>query len=208
MNIFTWGIAKKDTTTGTLLEVGEDLVFVANKDKLGNMNIGEKYLLLYWRDNTGELIGTEKMDQHILDKIEEGEYTRKQKVKGYIYRETPLGLKVYFDNKYSGILYKNEIFGEYEFGKEIDVYIKTIRDDLKVDLSLRPVGYVDSSKETQQIILDKLNESGGELKLFDKSDPEEIRSQLGVSKKKFKEAIGTLYKSKKISISKEGIKNS
>ncbi|MCA9381884.1 hypothetical protein KC660_00570 [Candidatus Dojkabacteria bacterium] len=136
----------------------------------------------------------------ISDTVPEGVYTQNQQVRGYIHSITPLGYRVCFDDKYFGLLYKDEISGEYELNQKVDVYIKKVREDFKVDLSVQKVGYIESSKDVRTKILEALKKSNGVLRLSDKSSPELIFNELGMSKKKFKDGIGSLYREKVIVI--------
>lgn len=136
----------------------------------------------------------------ISDTVPEGVYTLNQQVHGYIHSITPLGYRVCFDDKYFGLLYKDEISGDYKLGQQVDVYIKKVREDLKVDLSVQKIGYLESSKDVRIRILDALKENNGVLRLSDKSSPALIFNELGMSKKKFKDGIGSLYREKMIVI--------
>ena len=136
----------------------------------------------------------------ISDTVPEGVYTQNQQVHGYIHSITPLGYRVCFDDKYFGLLYKDEISGEYELNQKVDVYIKKVREDFKVDLSVQKIGYIESSKDVRTKILEALRKNNGVLRLSDKSSPELIFNELGMSKKKFKDGIGSLYREKVIVI--------
>ena len=102
------------------------------------------------------------------------------------------------------LLYENEIFEPIETSMQIEGYIKKIREDGKYDVSLKPQGFLNVIESNCSLILDKLKITG-ELKLSDKSNPDEIIQQLQLSKKAFKRAIGVLYKEKKIIIEKSRI---
>jgi predicted RNA-binding protein (virulence factor B family) len=103
------------------------------------------------------------------------------------------------------LLYENEIFQTLRRGQKIDGFVKTIRDDLKLDLVLHEVGYKKVMTLTDAI-LEALHENGGELAVGDKSDPETIYALFSVSKKVFKQAIGALYKQKQIEIENNAIR--
>jgi predicted RNA-binding protein (virulence factor B family) len=109
------------------------------------------------------------------------------------------------NNTHWGLLYENEIFQTLQRGQRIDGYIKTIRDDLRLDLSLHETGYGKVTSLTDRI-LQMLSDNGGELAVGDKSEPETIYALFGVSKKVFKQAIGALYKQKHIIIDKTTIR--
>lgn len=121
-----------------------------------------------------------------------------------VIRETQLGFVVLIDDAEEGLLFKSDVFEPLEKGQEVKGYIKTIREDGKIDVSLRPQGFrnaidVDCDKILQRLKVDK------QLFLTDKSSPEEIKSTLQMSKKAFKKAIGFLYKRKVILLQKDHI---
>ena len=127
-----------------------------------------------------------------------------EKVGLLIERKTNIGFSVLINGSFKGLLYENEIFEPVETSMEIEGYIKKIREDGKYDVSLKPQGFLNVIESNCSLILDKLKITG-ELKLSDKSNPDEIIQQLQLSKKAFKRAIGVLYKKKKIIIEKSRI---
>lgn len=104
-----------------------------------------------------------------------------------------------------GVLYKNEVFQTLRKGQHIDGFIKHIREDLRLDLTLHQMGYAKVTSLTDRI-LQMLHDNGGELAIGDKSEPEKIYALFCVSKKVFKQAIGALYKQKQIEIEKTKIR--
>lgn len=126
------------------------------------------------------------------------------KVDLIIEQQTPMGYIVLINDEFEGLLYSNEIFSDVEEGMETEGYIKKIREDNKIDVSLRPQGFravIDSDVDK---VLTKLEEKGFIL-LTDKSSPESIKFHLQMSKKAFKKAVGNLYKQKLIVISDDRI---
>lgn len=120
-------------------------------------------------------------------------------VKLFINKETSLGYSVVINQEYEGLLYRNEVFQDIEEGITVDGFVKKIREDGKVDVSLQPQGFRKVIDKDVDAILRKLKESrDGSLRLTDKSSPEAIKFQLQMSKKAFKKAIGNLYKRKMI----------
>ncbi len=115
-----------------------------------------------------------------------------------------MGINVIINNSYKGLLYDNELFQAVTEGDRITGYIKNVRPDNKIDVSLQKQGYV-SVEPNAQKILQKLNDNDGFLNITDKSDPIIILAKLEMSKKTFKKAIGSLYKQKIIRIEKDGI---
>ena len=112
---------------------------------------------------------------------------------------TPLGYTVLINEMYEGLLYKNEVFSDVEEGMRTVGYVKKIREDEKVDVSLRPQGFKNVIDGDAEILLEKLKEKGF-LLLTDKSSPESIKFHMQMSKKAFKRAVGNLYKKKLIHI--------
>ncbi len=117
---------------------------------------------------------------------------------------TDIGIKVIIDGRYEGMLYKNEVFRKLSIGEQVEGYIKKIRDDNKIDVTLRKGGF-DDVKDARTVIIEKLNEHTGFLPLSDNSPPGLIKEQLEMSKKLFKKAIGGLYKDEIIEIKQDGI---
>ena len=128
------------------------------------------------------------------------------KVQLIIETETNLGFTVLIDEEYDGLLYRNEIFQDLEEGMEVTGYIKTLREDGKVDVSLRPQGFRNVINSDVDKVLHKLEASReGFVLLTDKSSPESIRFLMQMSKKAFKIAVGNLDKQKRITIESERI---
>ena len=121
-----------------------------------------------------------------------------------IWQKTDLGFKAIIDNKYSGLLYENEIFRALETGMQMKAFVKQVREDGKVDLILQKPGFekVDDFSKT---LLEYIREHGGRINLNDKSPAEDIYDTFGVSKKTFKKGVGDLYKKRLISLHETGI---
>ncbi len=154
-------------------------------------------------DNQGRIAASTDLKQHILD---EANYVKEgDKVSLIIARKTDLGFKAVVNNTFWGVLYHNEVFQALREGQRITGYIKKIRDDRKVDLSLNQSGIRQIDTPLFEQIITRLKENNGTLPLSDKSSPEAINAAFGVSKKVFKQAIGHLYKNKQIVLTKESI---
>ncbi len=121
-----------------------------------------------------------------------------------ILRMTPMGFVVSIEETEEGLLHNNEIFQPIEQGMEIQGYIKNIREDGKIDVSLRPQGFRNVIEKDCDFILSKIKERGV-LFLTDKSPADLVISQLQMSKKSFKKAVGVLYKQKKIILKPDSI---
>ncbi|MGB1319042.1 MAG: hypothetical protein ACPG5W_12570, partial [Flavobacteriales bacterium] len=128
-----------------------------------------------------------------------------EEVELVVYNETDLGFQVLINQKYGGLVYHNEVFEDLEIGDSTKGFIKQIRPDKKIDVSLQPLGVAGIEPNSKKI-LDVLNANRGILKLSDKSAPEDIERELQMSKKAFKKAIGGLYKKKLIVIDKNEIR--
>jgi predicted RNA-binding protein (virulence factor B family) len=123
-----------------------------------------------------------------------------------IERETPLGYIVLIEEEWEGLLYKNEVFTDLEEDTEVIGYIKNIREDGKIDVSLRPQGFLNVIDTNVDKVLEKLKESPeGYILVTDKSSPDAIRFHLNMSKKSYKKALGNLYKQKLIAITSDRI---
>ena len=128
------------------------------------------------------------------------------KVQLFIKSETALGYIVTINEEFEGLLYRNEVFQDIEENMEIEGYIKTIREDGKIDVSLRPQGFRNVIDKDVDKVLEKLkNSRDGYLLLTDKSSPESIKFQLQMSKKAFKKAVGNLFRNKLIVLKEDRI---
>lgn len=168
------------------------------------LEVGKSYLVKVFLDEKNRIAATTKIDRFITD--EAVDFTVGQKVSLLITDKTELGVKAIINNTHWGMLYGNELFQPLRKGQKLEGYIKQIREDHKIDLSLQQPGYGKVLSLTDNILL-KLKENGGTLMLSDKSPPEAIYAVFGVSKKVFKQAIGALYKKQLITLDKTaGIK--
>jgi predicted RNA-binding protein (virulence factor B family) len=130
--------------------------------------------------------------------------SEKEMVELIVFSQSELGFDVAINKKHTGIIYRNEVFRPIDIGDKMNGYVKKIREDGKIDVSLQPEAseHVDHSSE---VILHALNANEGRLDLTDKSSPEEIYRILHMSKKTFKKAIGGLYKRRMIKIQNDHI---
>ena len=167
------------------------------------LEMGKSYLVKLFIDNQNRLLATTKIEKFIA---EEGFYFKAgQKVSLLIADKTDLGIKAIVNNTHWGMLYENELFQPVQKGQKLDGFIRQIREDNKIDLTLHQPGYGKVDELTDKILA-KLKDNQGFLPLSDKSPPEAIYNAFGVSKKVFKQAIGALYKQKLVVIEKDGIK--
>lgn len=185
--------------SGAFLDWGiiKDL-FVPYKEQKGKMQEGKRYMVyVYIDDATGRITGTTKFKRNPV--YQDITLKKGEKVSLIMMNETELGWNVVINQKYIGLVYQSEVYKKiYPLSEEVG-YIKNIREDGKIDVSLQPQGFENIDTYKQQI-LSKLEENYGLIYLSDNSTPEEIKSELMMSKKNFKKAIGSLYKDKKIEI--------
>ena len=128
-----------------------------------------------------------------------------QKVSIIIGKETSLGFIVLIEESFEGLVYKSEVFSDLEEGITTVGYIKNIREDEKIDVSLRSLGYRNTIEDDKAKILHQLTQKNGVVQLTDKSSPESIKFHLQMSKKAFKRALGALYKEKKVLLHQDRI---
>jgi predicted RNA-binding protein (virulence factor B family) len=190
---------------GAFLDWGlmKDL-FVPFREQKMKMLEGNTYVVFVYLDlDTDRVAASAKLDQFLDETpppFEQGE-----EVEIIIAQKTDLGFKVIINETHWGLIFKNEIIGNIRIGDKRKAYIKNLRDDDKIDVSLQKEGYdrIDSVSKT---ILQKIEDEGGFLALTDKSSPEEISATFGISKKAFKKAIGALYKQRLIELDTQGIR--
>ncbi|ALI98416.1 CvfB family protein [Rufibacter tibetensis] len=189
---------------GAFMEWGlEKDLFVPFKNQHDALYPGQWALVyVYLDENSDRLVGSTKLGPFLnYDPItlEEGD-----EVQLLIGPEKALGYQVIVNNKYLGMLYRNEVFRTLQPGEYTQGYLKKVREDNKLDVSLQKQGY-DEVREATETVLAKLEEANGHLPLTDKSTPELIYQTLGMSKKTFKKALGALYKRGDVQLLPEGI---
>ena len=142
--------------------------------------------------------------EHLIEHVDPDEFARWEEVDLEIYAFTDLGFKVAINDQYTGLVYNNQVYENYEEGQKLKGYITGVREDGRIDVSLQP----DKGRHVHSTfdkILKHLKDSGGKSKFGDNSSPEDIKREFQISKKVFKQAIGGLYKQGKIIITEEGI---
>ena len=179
-------------------------IFVPKSQQLLKMIPGGEYLVkLYVDERTGRIAASEKIDHFISN--DEISVKELESVDLLIYRRTDIGYLVIINNKHTGVLHFNEVYQVIETGDKLKGYIKKISPGNKIDVVVGRPGYQRVEDETEKI-LRLLNENNGYLPYHDKSDPDDIYSFFGMSKKTFKMTTGSLYKQRKIVFTKTGIK--
>lgn len=159
-------------------------------------------LVKVYLDDQNRIAASTYLNHYISDEahyLQEGD-----EVELIISGKTDLGFKAVVDDNFWGALYHNEVFQPLREGQKLTGYIKKIREDKKIDLSLNKTGHTHVAPVTE-LIIQRLKDNDGFLELSDKSSPEAINAAFGVSKKVFKHAIGALYKQRRITLSKTSI---
>lgn len=158
---------------------------------------------VYLDDATKRVVASAKIEKFIGNKFPD--YKRGTKVDILVYQQTEIGYKAIVDNLYSGMLYGNELYRDITPGERMEAYVKNVRDDGKIDLTLS--GFAgDRVQQLADRIYGWMVENGGEVSLCDKSSPDEIKGVLSCSKKDFKKAVGQLFKARKIDLKPDGMK--
>ena len=202
---FQYMEVKSVNQVGAFLEWGimKDLL-VPYKEQNGRMREGGWYLVYVRLDEkSGRIMASARINK-FLNNVPP-EYDQNESVDLIVADETDIGYKVIINNRHWGMVYRSEVFQRLEKGEHLRGYVKEVRDDDKIDVSLTPLGY-QKVEGISAIILDSLKAQGGFLAVHDKSNPDLIYSLFRCSKKSFKQAIGSLYKQQLITIERDGIR--
>lgn len=189
---------------GAFMDWGlEKDLFIPFREQARPMEKGKRYLVFMYLDHeTNRLAGSSKISQFLDNEnltVEEGE-----EVDLIVSHITDIGINVIINERHKGLLYKDQVYQDLRTGDRLTGYIKTIRPDNKIDVSIQQSGFA-GIEPNAELILEELKASRGFLRLNDNSHPEDIKTVLKMSKKTFKKAIGTLYKQKLIEIKEDGI---
>lgn len=189
---------------GVFLDWGlEKDLFVPFSEQNTKMERGQWYVVkVILDDRTDRIIASARIEK-FLKHIPEG-LSENQEVNLLPFEQTDLGIKSVVNDQFLGMLYHNEIFKPVRLGEPIKGYVKKLRSDYKIDLSLQKTGY-EEVLDSKEVLWEKLKSKQGFLALTDKSEPEEIYAQLQMSKKNFKKAVGGLFRERRISIQPDGI---
>lgn len=193
---------------GAFLYAGQakDL-FLPFAEQTRDVRVGQKVLIYVYLDNNDRLTASMRVDRNIsrdVDHLEDG-----QKVELQICAQTDIGFKAIIDGKYMGVLYADEVFKPLHYGQKIDGFIKKVRPDLKVDLTLDDPAKSGhrAAEGIDDLILEKLETSpDGFLAINDKTPADQIYEMFAVSKKKYKIALGGLYRQRLITVEENGIR--
>lgn len=189
---------------GAFMDWGmEKDLLVPYSEQRQRMQTNRSYpVYMYLDSKTDRLVGTCKVDRYL--KLDELTVEKDQEVDLLICNPTEIGINVIINDIHKGLLYDNELFQAVSPGERIRGYIKNIRPDNKIDVSIQKQGY-ESIEPNAERILQKLKDNGGHLNITDKTDPVIILARLEMSKKVFKKSIGLLYKKKLIKLGEDGI---
>lgn len=179
-------------------------VFVPISQQEKRMRPGDRrFVKLYIDEQTGRVAAMEKISKLLSNydlTVSEGE-----PVDILVYEKTDIGYKVIINGKHLGLLHNNEVFKAIDLGDKLKGFVKNIRPDNKIDISLGTKGYAKVQEEEERI-LNLLRNNNGFLPYNDKSGPEEIYTFFGMSKKTFKMTLGALYKKRLIEFTNDGTK--
>jgi predicted RNA-binding protein (virulence factor B family) len=188
---------------GAFLDWGlEKDLLVPKQEQRRPMSVSQSYLVYVKQDAGNRLVASSKIDR-FLDKTPP-RFKPQQEVKLIIAEETPLGRKVIINHSHWGLIFSSDLFKPLHYGQKETGFIKAVRPDGKIDVSLRAAGK-ECRNKLEASILEALKANDGFLPLHDKSPAKAIQTQFGESKKNFKQAIGRLYKQRLIALKENGI---
>lgn len=178
-------------------------LFVPFREQKMKMQKGKRYVVYVHLDEESYRIVASAKVEHFLS-TEKPDYQPGQEVEVLVWQRTELGYKVIVENKFSGMLYHNEIFQPLEVGMRLTAFIKQVRPDGKIDLVLQKAG-ARKVDDFSEVLWQYIKDNDGFTPLNDKTDAEVIYHTFGVSKKTFKKAVGDLYKKRRIVLEEDGI---
>lgn len=194
------------TQIGSFLDWGllKDL-FIPFREQTSRLDVGKSYVVYVYVDpNSDRIVASRRLNRHLSK--EPATYKPGEQVELMVYAKTDLGYKALINGQHSGVIFANEVFRKLPPGAQLKGYVSQVRQDGKIDLSLNAPGRAHIG-DLESRIMQELDMRGGVWKLCDSSPPEDIYRELGVSKKVFKQATGALYRDRKITISKDGIRS-
>lgn len=190
---------------GAFLDWGlmKDL-FVPFREQKMKMIKGNKYVVhVHLDEESYRIVASAKVEKYLQK--DKAPYKSGEEVDILVWQKTDLGFKVIADNKYSGMIFKNEIFQNVQVGMKLKAYVKHVREDGKIDFELQQGG-IRKVSDFSEVLLEYIKKNGGSTTVNDKTDAEVIYQTFGVSKKTFKKAVGDLYKKRLIVLEENGIK--
>lgn len=197
-------VVSQNPGIGAFLDWGlEKDLLLPRREYAGGIHVGSFALVYIMLDERSDrIVASARLNRHL--NLTPPAYSEGQAVRLIIESETPLGYRAIIDGAHLGLLYGSESGSQLVVGKQIDGFIRTVRSDGKIDLGLDPAGHQRIAPLSEKVI-EALKKSGGRLPYHDRSSPEEIREVFGMSKKAFKQAIGVLYRERRLVISPDGI---
>jgi predicted RNA-binding protein (virulence factor B family) len=206
LNQFAFLRVTSVSNVGAFMDWGlEKELMVPFREQRQKMQEGRWYIVYLDVDRkTDRLFATNKIEKRLKNEnltVKEGDA-----VDLMVMQKTDLGFSVIVNQKHEGLIFESDIFSKLNIGDKIKGYVKQIRADNKIDISLQPIGFKNFNDPNCEMILDKLKSKKGFLPITDKSTPDEVYATFGISKKAYKKAIGTLYKQRKISLQEDGIR--
>lgn len=189
---------------GALLDWGLSRpLFLPSREMTMRMRVDRSYLVYVYYDLvTRQIIATSRIDQYL--NVSPAKYEFNDEVDILIASRHERGYKVIVNNAHWGMIYESEIFQEIEIGALYTGYVKNVREDGKIDISLQPLGFK-VTDDLSEIIMDELHKNNGILRVSDRSDAGLIAEMFGCSKKSFKKSIGVLFKQRLIEIHEDYI---
>jgi predicted RNA-binding protein (virulence factor B family) len=179
-------------------------LFCPFKEQAFKMKAGGWYLVhCYLDEETERLVASSKTNRFLDNK--ELTVSKFDEVDLIVSHPSEIGMNVIVNKKHLGLVFKDDIFKDISVGDRLKGIVKKVRQDNKLDILLSQIGYR-NIEPNAEIILKELNDNSGFIPLHDKSDPDDIKHQLQMSKKSFKKAIGALYKERLITIESDGIR--
>lgn len=180
-------------------------LFIPFAEQQHALSKGRHTLVKVYLDNQGRLAGSTRIDHWIKD--EPGNLTRGEKVDVIVGDKTELGFKAIINHESWGLLYSNELFQRISKGQHLEAFVNRVRKDGKIDLSLTQPGFSQGKMDkASAAVLAAMEANQGFLPLTDKSPPEEIYARFKFSKKVFKQAVGVLYKARRITLESDGMR--
>ncbi|MGE0633672.1 MAG: S1 RNA-binding domain-containing protein [Pseudobdellovibrionaceae bacterium] len=190
---------------GAFLDWGQPKdLFLPFSEQTRPLHVGDAVIVYIYMDNTERIASTMKLNRH-LDKTPVN-YEAEQTVNLMIADKTELGIKAIINGQHWGLIHRNEIFSDLSYGQKVQGLVKQVRVDGKIDLTFQKSGHKAAAEDISPRILSLLKEKGGFLAVNDKTPPENIYNLFGVSKKKYKIALGGLYKKRLIKVDADGIR--
>lgn len=197
----------KDTNAkvGSFLDWGLDKdLLLPFGEQLAPVKKGEQVLVRVYKDSSGRIAATARLDRFL--KPADGSLSEGNAVDLFIYAYSDLGAKVVINSCYGGMLFHDELYARPKAGEQLRGYVKKIRSDGKIDITLRKGGAQEAQSDRDLVLAALNNATDGFLPLNDKSSPESISEMLRLSKKSFKKAVGGLYREGLIAMTSDGIR--